>query len=63
MVRIVRRGKQIQKAELGQRRRFTVRQVVSRIADIESWSTPATIEDPVVLDEIGGALRPKGVRA
>jgi propionyl-CoA synthetase len=33
---------------------------MKKIADGEQWTMPATIEDPKVLEEIGGALRGKG---
>jgi propionyl-CoA synthetase len=38
-----------------------LRGTIKKIADGESWSMPATIDDPVILDEIGSALRGKGV--
>jgi propionyl-CoA synthetase len=34
-----------------------LRGTMKKIADGESWTMPATIEDPKVLEEIGGALR------
>ena len=34
-----------------------LRGTIKKIADGESWSMPATIEDPKVLDEIGDALK------
>jgi propionyl-CoA synthetase len=40
-----------------------LRGTMKKIADHEPWSMPATIEDPKVLDEIGGALKEKGVGA
>ena len=40
-----------------------LRGTMKKIADGEPWSMPATIEDPKVLDEIGGALKEKGVGA
>jgi propionyl-CoA synthetase len=40
-----------------------LRGTMKKIADGEAWSMPATIEDPKVLDEIGGALKQKGVGA
>ncbi len=40
-----------------------LRGTMKKIADGESWNMPATIEDPKVLDEIGGALKGKGVGA
>ena len=38
-----------------------LRGTMKKIADGETWTMPATIEDPKVLDEIGGALKGKGV--
>ncbi len=38
-----------------------LRGTIKKIADGENWSMPATIDDPAVLDEIGSALRGKGV--
>jgi propionyl-CoA synthetase len=38
-----------------------LRGTMKKIADGESWTMPATIEDPKVLDEIGAALKGKGV--
>jgi propionyl-CoA synthetase len=40
-----------------------LRGTMKKIADGEEWNMPATIEDPKVLDEIGGALKGKGVGA
>jgi propionyl-CoA synthetase len=40
-----------------------LRGTMKKIADGDQWSMPATIDDPVVLDEIGGALKGKGVGA
>jgi propionyl-CoA synthetase len=40
-----------------------LRGTMKKIADGEAWSMPATIEDPKVLDEIGGALKSKGIGA
>jgi propionyl-CoA synthetase len=37
-----------------------LRGTMKKIADGESWTMPATIEDPRVLDEIGGALKGRG---
>ena len=34
-----------------------LRGTIKKIADGESWTMPATIDDPVVLDEIGSALK------
>jgi propionyl-CoA synthetase len=38
-----------------------LRGTIKKIADGESWSMPATIDDPAVLDEISAALKGKGV--
>ena len=38
-----------------------LRGTIKKIADGDTWTMPATIEDPKVLDEIGGALKGKGV--
>jgi propionyl-CoA synthetase len=38
-----------------------LRGTIKKIADGESWTMPATIDDPAVLDEIAGALKSKGV--
>jgi propionyl-CoA synthetase len=40
-----------------------LRGTIKKIADGEPWNTPATIEDPAVLDEIGSALKGRGVGA
>ena len=40
-----------------------LRGTMKKIADGEPWTMPATIDDPAILQEIGGALRAKGVRA
>src|SRR5712691_248375 len=40
-----------------------LRGTMKKIADGEAWTMPATIDDPAILDEIGGALKGKGVRA
>jgi propionyl-CoA synthetase len=40
-----------------------LRGTIKKIADGDTWAMPATIEDPKVLDEIGGALKGKGVGA
>jgi propionyl-CoA synthetase len=37
-----------------------LRGTMRQIADGETWSTPATIDDPVILDEIGSALSTLG---
>jgi propionyl-CoA synthetase len=38
-----------------------LRGTIKKIADKEPWTMPATIDDPAILDEIGGALKAKGV--
>jgi propionyl-CoA synthetase len=38
-----------------------LRGTMKKIADGDQWTMPATIEDPKVLDEIGGALKGRGV--
>jgi len=38
-----------------------LRGTMKKIADGAPWTMPATIDDPVILDEIGGALRQKGL--
>jgi propionyl-CoA synthetase len=38
-----------------------LRGTIKKIADHEPWTMPATIEDPGVLDEIGKAMKEKGV--
>jgi propionyl-CoA synthetase len=38
-----------------------LRGTIKKIADGEPWTMPATIDDPAILEEIGGALRQKGV--
>jgi propionyl-CoA synthetase len=40
-----------------------LRGTIKKIADGETWTMPATIDDPAVLDEIGSALKGKGVGA
>jgi len=40
-----------------------LRGTIKKIADGDAWQMPATIDDPVVLDEIGVALKGKGVGA
>jgi propionyl-CoA synthetase len=37
-----------------------LRGTMKKIADGDSWTMPATIDDPAVLDEIGSALKGKG---
>ena len=38
-----------------------LRGTMKKIADDQPWSMPATIDDPAVLEEIGGALKGKGL--
>jgi propionyl-CoA synthetase len=38
-----------------------LRGTMKRIADGDQWTMPATIDDPAILDEIGGALKQHGV--
>jgi propionyl-CoA synthetase len=38
-----------------------LRGTIKKIADGEPWTMPATIDDPAVLDEIGSALKGRGV--
>jgi propionyl-CoA synthetase len=38
-----------------------LRGTMKKIADGEPWTMPATIDDPVILDEIGSALKTHGV--
>jgi propionyl-CoA synthetase len=40
-----------------------LRGTMKKIAEGDEWSMPATIDDPTVLDEIGGALKEHGVGA
>jgi propionyl-CoA synthetase len=40
-----------------------LRGTIKKIADGDAWQMPATIDDPAVLDEIGRALKGKGVGA
>ena len=40
-----------------------LRGTMKKIADGETWSMPATIDDPAILDEIGGALKERGMGA
>ncbi len=34
---------------------------MKKIADGDEWKMPAAIDDPAILDEIGEALKEKGV--
>ncbi len=38
-----------------------LRGTIKKIADGDAWTMPATIDDPAILDEIGSALKGKGV--
>jgi len=38
-----------------------LRGTMKKIADAEPWAMPATIDDPAVLEEIGAALKGKGI--
>jgi len=38
-----------------------LRGTIKKMADGDPWTMPATIDDPAVLDEIGEALKGKGV--
>ena len=38
-----------------------LRGTMQKIADKETWSMPATIDDPAILDEVGAALRDRGI--
>jgi propionyl-CoA synthetase len=38
-----------------------LRGTIKKIADGERWTTPATIDDPAILDEIGETMKAKGV--
>ena len=40
-----------------------LRGTIKKIADAEPWTMPATIDDPAILDEIGAALKGKGIGA
>jgi propionyl-CoA synthetase len=40
-----------------------LRGTIKKMADKEPWTMPATIDDPAVLDEIGSAMKAKGVGA
>ncbi len=40
-----------------------LRGTMKKIADGDTWTMPATIDDPVILDEIGSALKGKGLGA
>ncbi|MBM3609333.1 MAG: propionyl-CoA synthetase, partial [Alphaproteobacteria bacterium] len=38
-----------------------LRGTMKKIADGDEWSMPATIDDPAILEEIGGALKKRGL--
>jgi propionyl-CoA synthetase len=38
-----------------------LRGTMKKMADAEAWSVPATIDDPAILEEIGAALKEKGL--
>jgi propionyl-CoA synthetase len=38
-----------------------LRGTIKKIADGDAWAMPATIDDPVILDEIGSALKGRGM--
>jgi propionyl-CoA synthetase len=38
-----------------------LRGTMKKIADGDAWNMPATIDDPAILDEIGEALKSRGV--
>ena len=40
-----------------------LRGTIKKIADGDPWTMPATIDDPVILDEIAGALKGHGIGA
>jgi propionyl-CoA synthetase len=40
-----------------------LRGTIKKIADGDAWTMPATIDDPVILDEIAGALKGHGIGA
>jgi len=40
-----------------------LRGTMKKIADGDEWTMPATIDDPVILDEIKAGLKTKGVGA
>jgi propionyl-CoA synthetase len=40
-----------------------LRGTMKKIADAEPWTLPATIDDPAILDEIGAALKQRGIGA
>jgi propionyl-CoA synthetase len=38
-----------------------LRGTIKKIADRDTWTMPATIDDPAILDEISGAMKAKGL--
>ena len=40
-----------------------LRGTMKKIADGDQWTRPATIDDRAILEEIGGALKGKGIQA
>jgi len=38
-----------------------LRGTIKKMADGEPWTMPATIDDPAILDEIGSAMKGRGV--
>jgi propionyl-CoA synthetase len=40
-----------------------LRGTIKKIADGDPWTMPATIDDPVILEEIAGALKGHGIGA
>jgi propionyl-CoA synthetase len=40
-----------------------LRGTIKKIADGDPWTMPATIDDPVILDEIAGALKGHGIKS
>ena len=36
---------------------------MKKVADSDPWTMPATIDDPAILEEIGDALKERGVSA
>ena len=38
-----------------------LRGTMQKIADKEEWTMPATIDDPLILDEITAALKGRGI--
>jgi propionyl-CoA synthetase len=40
-----------------------LRGTMKKIADSQPWTTPATIDDPAILDEIKATLKSRGLAA